>query len=390
MADIGVFHTDLMAGGGAEAVGANTLEALQSAGHDVTLYTVADIDIPSLNDAYGTAVKSGLRVRQPAPVSRSAVDGLTAVARLTTDITDLPLLRRAVVERRLARSIGASHRLLVSTDGQFAAPLPVVQYVHFPYFSAAAMKQYGTRFAERQYPQYHQLCRTIRPDTNHTASRTVTNSAWTADVITETLDISPTVIPPPVRTADFAPPAWDDMEDGFVCIGRIHPLKRQHVVIDIVDRLRQADADVHVHLIGAAGNDDYYQQIRALAEDRPYVHLEGRVSRTRLVTLIETHRYGIHARRFEHFGIAIAEMIAGQTIPFVHASGGQQTLVAHTDDLLYDSPNEATTKIKAVRSTPERHHQITQHLQETVKKYDQKQFKDRMKQIIDQTLAQLR
>ncbi|WP_436930054.1 glycosyltransferase [Halosimplex halobium] len=399
MADIGVFHAGLMAGGGAEAVAANTLQALHGAGHELTVYTADDPDFATLDETFGTALSTGnsagdespIDVEQPASTARLAVDRLTDAARAVTGVTDLPLLRRAVMERRVVRQQD-SHDLLVSTDGQLAARGPTLEYVHFPYFEPAAMRRYGTRFEESLYPQYHRLCRMLRPTETGTPADsdtpvTVTNSRWTASVLAETTGKSAKVVAPPVGVADFDPPEWGSQTDGIVCLGRIHPLKRQHVAIEIVDGLREAGIDTHLHLIGPSGSDEYVDRIERLAGDRGYVHLEGRVSRDRLVELIETHRYGVHARRFEHFGIAVAELVAGGTIPFVHDSGGQTEIVGDRDELTYGSPAEAIRKMKRIHSKNGHQRSLQSELVASATQYGRERFRSEITAVVETAIT---
>ncbi|QLH81256.1 glycosyltransferase [Halosimplex pelagicum] len=402
MADIGVFHAGLMAGGGAEAVAANTLQALHDAGHELTVYTADDPNFVALDETFGTdlstAVTTGsespIDVKQPASTARLTVDRLTDAARTVTGVTDLPLLRRAVMERRVVRQQD-SHDLLVSTDGQLAACGPALEYVHFPYFEPAAMRRYGTRFEESLYPQYHWLCRMLRPDetgapTGSDSTITVTNSRWTAAVLAETTRKSANVVAPPVGVADFDPPEWGSQADGIVCLGRIHPLKRQHVAIEVVDGLREAGIDTHLHLIGPSGSDEYVDRIERLAAERSYVHLEGRVSRDRLVELIETHRYGVHARRFEHFGIAVAELVAGGTIPFVHDSGGQIEIVEDRDELTYTSPSEAIRKMKRIRSSNEHQQSLQSELVASASHYSRERFRSEITSLVEAAITNAR
>lgn len=391
MADIAVFHASIMAGGGAEAVGAYAVQSLASSRHDVTLYSTDTVNIDILNNRHGTAIPKNIPIEQPAKLRRFSVDAFTAALASLTGITDLPLFRRAVIERALALTIGGNHDLVVSTDGPFAAPDPVVEYVHFPYYDEEAMRRYDTRFSERLYPAYHRVCRALRPSKSKQKSGensiTLTNSQWTADVIESSQKHSPAVVYPPVRTDDFDPPPWDDMEDGFVSIGRIHPLKRQHMAIEIVDELRARGVETHLHLIGACGSEEYLETLHSKAKTRPYIHIEGEVSRSRLVELVEIHRYGLHARQFEHFGIANAEMIAGETIPFVHDSGGQVEVVPDPDRLAYESVEDAARKAENVIESLDLQSHVREQFEDRRTKFSQERFQEAFLSHVDRALS---
>lgn len=378
MADIGVFHNTLAAGGGAEAVGAHSIATLLNEGHAITLYTDTPVDITAVNAYHGTAI-------DPAALDTHLLDGLSLqVAQYGIDavttiagIEDMPLLRNALAERRLRR-YSSEHDMLFSTQGELFAS-NAIQYIHFPYYSAQAMRRYGARFEERGYSAYHRLCRAVKP-LDVPPAVTLTNSSWTADVIEEVYGLDATVLYPPVRVKAFDPPPWEDREDGFVAVGRIHHLKRQALLIEIVDGLRERGIETHLHIVGPVGEGEYARRVRRLTAERGYVTLEGAVSRNRLVNLLETHRYGLHGRQFEHFGIAVAEMIAAGMVPFVPDSGGQVEVVggaAHT----YGGVDEAIRKITEVVTTPRVQRQLQQDRPAT--RYGIDRFEQRLQRIVE-------
>jgi glycosyltransferase involved in cell wall biosynthesis len=377
MADVGVFHNSLAAGGGAEAVGAHAIATLLAAGHDVTLYTDGPVDLAAVNAYHGTDIDaSELSVHVLRSVGlRAANRGIDAVTALA-GVEDLPLLRNAVADRATRRA--ADHDVLVSTQGELFAS-DAIQYVHFPYYSERAMRQYGTRFNERGYPVYHRLCRAVKP-LDESPAATLTNSRWTADVITEAYGLDATVLYPPVRTEAFDPPPWADREAGFVAVGRVHHLKRQAILIEIIDGLREQGIETHLHIVGPTGHGDYARRVRQLVAAREYVTLEGAVSRNRLVDLLETHRYGLHGRRFEHFGIAVAEMVATGMVPFVPDSGGQVEVVG-SPELTYRDSDEAVRNIAEIITTPRRQRQLRQDCSAT--RYGIDRFEQRLRHAVE-------
>ena len=60
--------------------------------------------------------------------------------------------------------------------------------------------------------------------------------------------------------------------------------------------------------------------------------------------LLRGHRFGIHCRSHEPFGIAVAELAAAGCVTFVPDGGGQVEIVDHPD-LIYTSPEAAIEKI---------------------------------------------
>jgi len=385
MADIGVIHASLGADGGAEAVATQTVAALVDAGHDVTVYTTDSPSITDLNETHGTTLPASLPIKTPATVSTRAVETCTSVVSKTTHVEDLPLLRQTAFERVVERRYSDTHDLLVCTHGEFSVE-DAIEYVHFPYFSAEAMQRYGPRFDEQLYPTYHRLCRALKQRDQTAATTTLTNSQWTADVVAETLGRDARVVYPPVDTDAFEPPDWDDQESGFVAVGRIHPLKRQHQLVDIIDQLRADGVETHLHIVGPSGSDTYSRRLAARAAKRSYVHVEGKLPRADLVELLEGHRYGLHGRHFEHFGIAVGEIAASGALPFVHASGGQQEVVHHTDDLCYTDVPDAVETIKQVMTSAHRQQELRDVLRSRIQEFATDRFRAEITNVISEQI----
>ena len=104
---------------------------------------------------------------------------------------------------------------------------------------------------------------------------TLVNSDWTSREIKHRYGIDALTIYPPVRV-DFEGIPWNERENGFVCIGRLVPEKGIHKIIEILKIVRQQGDDVHLHVIGKSGDDQYYQHIEELcASNKEWVFLEG-------------------------------------------------------------------------------------------------------------------
>ena len=83
------------------------------------------------------------------------------------------------------------------------------------------------------------------------------------------------------------------------------------------------------------------------------VGVSSRKSRARgTARLISTHRYGLHAMEAEPFGMAVAELLSGGCIPFVHDGGGQVEIVDHDPRLIYNSVADAAGKISSDPARP--------------------------------------
>lgn len=349
---VAVYHP-YFGDGGAESVCLHVLEALQDE-YDPTLFTMCEVDLAAQNDYFDTAV------RETIPVVTLGMTGRLLRASMAVSERavgrQLRHLHAAVFGRFVRRVVDAEFDLVVGTDGAFVTDLPsikyVQQYVHYPHSARAGDG------ATPSLPQrlYDRLLRTVAGDDGSGRPPTwVGNSAWTSAVVESVCDVTARTVYPPVVTDEFDPLPWDDREDGFVCLGRVSPVKNVERNVEIVDRLRERGHDVHLHVVGpATPGDAYADRIAALAATRPHVVLEGAVSRERLVELVTTHRYGLHGTEEEHFGIAVAELVAGGTIPFVPNSGGQTEVVDGLDAVCYDSVADAVSKADAVLSDPGR------------------------------------
>lgn len=375
MARIAVAHTDLTAKGGGEGVCVNVLEALQD-DHDVTLLTLVDPDLGELNDYFRTDV-ADVAVRTP--------PGVAALL----DRLDEPRynLRNALLNRFVAR-----HRdrfdLAFGTDNELGVAGTLVQYVHTPRFARLVVSK---RVGEDSFVDhaYDRLCWRLGGfDPERIRSSTVlANSGWMADVVQDAYGVRPAVVHPPVDTRGFAAASrpWDDRDPGFVTVGRLARYKNVLDAVEILDRVRDRGHDVHLHLVGPGYDDEYAREVARAASEREYVRVEGELPRAELVDLVCRHRYGLHAKRHEHFGMAVAELVAGGTVPFVPDDGGQREIVG-SDRLTYSTIPEAVDRIERVLSNPDLARDLRRGPREIEREYGRERFHREVRSIVDGAL----
>ncbi|MFC7157350.1 glycosyltransferase family 4 protein [Halomarina halobia] len=378
MAQVAVAHVDLGAKGGGEAVCMNVLEALRSE-HDVTLLTLTDPDFDELNAYYRTDV-GDIAVRRPRR-SKRLLDALEGAAGVT-----LYNLRNALLNRFVARH-AAAFDATVGTDNELSVPGPLVQYVHTPRFARLVVsKRVGEdSFVDHAYDRLSYRiggydAKTIR------GSHLLTNSSWMADVVQDAYDARPEVVHPPVDTRGFEPRPWEEREEGFVTIGRLARYKNLEDVIAIVDGVRERGHDVHLHLVGPAYDEAYRERLASLAAERPHVSIEGELPRERLVELVCAHRYGLHAKRHEHFGLAVAELVAGGALPFVPANGGQRDIVDGRDHLTYDTVEGAIETIDRVLSSPELRTDLRPDPKSVERRFGRERFQREVREVLGDAL----
>ena len=340
MEDLAVIHMDLMAKGGGEAVCMNVLETLQDE-YEVTLLTLTEPDIPELNEYFNTNVDS-------ITIQRAGY-----VAPLLQERYGLKyyILQNALLGRYAKRHVD-DFDLLVSTINELGLESNSVQYIHFPFDWTVSLNNREHIFQPTVEEDclYERLCTCIAgvDRTDIQSNTLLANSGWTADVVEDAYGTRPRVVYPPIDTDEFTDREWDARDPGFVTVGRIERSKRICELIEIIDGVRGRGHDTHLHVIGPTVDEGYYEEVESMARSREYVDLEGEIPRSELVERICSHRYGIHGKEYEHFGMAVAELAAGGTIPFVPANGGQHTIVRDREELLYESTEDAVERIDRV------------------------------------------
>jgi glycosyltransferase involved in cell wall biosynthesis len=374
MTTIAVVHPNLMTRGGAENVCMHVLEALQT-DHDLTLFTLTQPDIDALNRFFRTNV-SPLEIR----LAGTLGPGLSR----TLDHR-LSRLQAAFLGRYVHRHV-EEYDLVFSTKNEFMLPAPSIQYIHSPQFAEADP---GIDRINPTQRMYNRFCDRVAGPTEQTlrSSRYLANSEWTADAFAETYGVSAETVYPPVDGSKFPERSWTEREPGFLTIGRIGPSKHILENMDLVAELRARGHDVHLHVVGPTTDAEYSDQVEDEAEGREYVSVEGAVEHDELVELIAGHRYGLHGRPFEHFGIAVAELIAGGTIAFAPNSGGQREILNEDSRLLYDSSADAIEKIDRVLSEQPLQETLREDLRDTQTMFSRQQFVENVRGIVNEVIA---
>ncbi|UPV76436.1 glycosyltransferase family 4 protein (plasmid) [Halorussus limi] len=373
---------DLMSKGGGEAVAMNVLEALQG-DHDLTLLTLTDPDLRELNDYFDTSVDVG----------SLTVERAGYLAPWLNDRFGLKyyVLQNALLGR-YARRHSDEYDLLVSTINELGLESNAVQYVHFPFDWTVSCDDREHIFhpTVEEDSLYERLATRVagvdREDIRQNAL--LANSGWTADVVEDAYGTRPEVVHPPIDTREFEDLPWSEREDGIVTVGRIERSKRIKELIRITEGVRERGRDLHLHVIGPTVDEEYREEVEALASGRDYVELEGEVPREELVERICTHKYGIHGKEYEHFGMAVAELAAGGAIPFVPNEGGQHAIVDDREELLYGSVADATEKIARVAADPDLQRELREPMGPSAirRRFGRRRFQRRIREIVAEAM----
>ncbi|NHN58562.1 MULTISPECIES: glycosyltransferase [Halorussus] len=236
--------------------------------------------------------------------------------------------------------------------------------------------------------QHDLLCRRLaRFSAGRVTSNTLcTNSNWTASIIERAYDVNPRIIYPPVDTKGFVNRSWDTRENGFITLGRISREKNVLEIIEIIREIRTKGHDVHLHLVGPIPDTSYAMSVRKQVAQNDFVFLEGALPRTELVDFICRHRFGLHGMTQEHYGMAVAELVAAGTIPFVPNGGGQREIVNKNELLLYDTPDEAISKIDNILSNPAQCQRVREELAKSANYFSPGQFQSEFFSLVNNSI----
>lgn len=381
MYKIAVYHP-FYGNGGAESVCMHVLEALQD-DYDLEFISMEPVDIETENDYIGTNVNPNIETSQLGVVGQSLDRSMNLIDRAVG--RNFGRLHAAMFSRFGGRQ--SEFDLIFSTHGELVTKIPSIQYIHFPWYSRALLPE-ELKPSSPIANTYNRVCDLLAGHDPAAVrrQRLLTNSNWTADLLEKLYGMRPETVYPPVRTEEFNPRPWGHRENGFVCVGRLAPSKNIHRNVKIVDQLRDRGHDVHLHVVGPTSEGSYGERIADLAANRSHIHLEGRIPRERLVDLLCTHRYGIHGMEREHFGIAVAELVAGGAIPFIPSDGGQVEIVDSLESITYDSETEAVKKADQVLRDPDRQQEIREALPDVQMNFGPERFKQRIRGIVAETI----
>ncbi|MFZ0964141.1 MAG: glycosyltransferase family 4 protein [Terriglobia bacterium] len=371
--------------GGSEAVALWSAEALK-ADHRVSLIAAGEVDLARLNLYYGTHLNTDEITIVPVPLPF----GLARAAGFAA-------LRGRLVQRFLQR-IPEDYDVLIGCYGPMDVGSPAIQIIQDFSFSEEWRARLDPVLFERRglasegsmsRKFYLRLCDWVSPVNEEAWKRNLTlvNSKWTCDIMKESYGIESKVVYPPVA-CDFPAIPLRDRDNGFVCLGRVAPEKRVDVIIRILAQLRQRGHRVHLHILGGLDESPYATKVKTLAEQhKDWVFLEGWAMGQRKIDLLAGHRYGIHGRGNEPFGIAVAEMVLAGCIVFVPQGGGQMEIVNHPA-LVYENEADAVEKIDTVLTHEAKQENLHNHLCLGSDRFSVKTFVGTMQDVVARFLEE--
>lgn len=383
-ARIAVVHPG-MGLGGSESPVLWTLQALKD-DYDVTLITTGEVDLARLNAYYGTRLApADLAVQYaPMPIGLRSTEKLVGL--------------KGSFFQRYVRRVAADFNVMISCYGpmdfgrrgiQMIADFAFVDELRFSLHPGVrSWKQwwYG-RSPLRQLYLY--ICGIVNGASPGGWKRNLNlaNSDWSARLLRDRFGVESQTLYPPVEN-DFPQIDSAKRDNGFVCLGRISAEKRVDSIIEILSRVRQRGNDIHLHVLGGVDDSPYGARVRSLAErNREWIFLEGWAIGDEKKKLLASHRYGIHGRENEPFGIAVGEMVNAGCIVFVPNGGGQVEIVDHPA-LVFRDDADAVDKIDAVLKSSAEQEKLSHHLRQSASRFTPGAFQAQIHQVVSEFLKE--
>ncbi len=332
--------------GGSEARALWLLQALRQ-DHDLTLITLGEVDLSSLNAYYGTDLAD-----EDFTIDRPRC-GRWLARRRRGDALRGALLHRFVRRR------SASFDLCVSAHNPLDFGRRSVQFVaDFSFLPATRQRLHGHTAAlegggllralgRRGYAALVRLVRG-RPAAASAVGEDdvlVANSSFASEVLERDIRrrCSHVIYPPVAGPLGGAP--VHAREAVFVSIGRVSREKRIEEQIAILRAVRERGHDVTLRIHGGPLEGGYAERVRRLVSaEGGWVTWEGWIGGAAKWDLLQGARFGIQTCRGEAFGISAAEMVRAGCIVFVPTNSGPAEIVAD-DRLTFDGPDQAVDRV---------------------------------------------
>lgn len=333
---IAVVHPYVSVKGGAEVVCASVLKFLVMNGGCCTLFTCDSAD--QAKGALFELTEMSFDDLEVVTVS-SALLWLLALKKPAA-LIGYALCHR-LLRKRIARG-GDGFEAIVSTYGELdvATDVPAFCFVHYPIFLPRESARIGGRLTRFPFVRrlYTQAARRLA-EFSAIAPQTVvlTNSEWTRAEIERAGCLSQIeVIYCPVKgfPRGACRAEWmavgAQRPDGRVKVASLGRLVGYKGHGELVAALRMVHAETGQRfdlLFAGRGNEADVAEIERLSCDAVAVQVLLNGSRDEIGAALGDVHFGVSAFQFEHFGIAVAELMATGVQMFVPRGGGQVEIV---------------------------------------------------------------
>lgn len=366
--------------GGGNGVAPWMLQALVP-DHDVTVLSWTPVDVAPINRFFGTSLDQRDFVTRTVPGWWQLLDRLPI---------PVALLRSSLL-MRYARRLVHDFEVVLGVHNEVDYGRRGIQYVHYPAY-LRPRPAVDFRAYHRLAPllnAYYALADRIAGFSAERMKRNLTlaNSQWTAGLIERQLGINALTLYPPV--ADPLPGRpWSERRAAFLAIGRLSPEKEYERIIRIVAEVRRVHPQLTLTIVGTWDrfSQGYYERLRGLSHSignsTSWLRIERNLSRAALRELMAGTRYGIHAMREEHFGMAPAEMVRSGMIVWVPNGGGQVEIVGDAPTLRYDDDAQAIQQILTVLGDEGEQSRLREHLAKQGERFGTARFMRELRDVV--------
>jgi len=376
-------HASLNLRGGAERLSIILMNALQKAGHRVTLITTDKTQWPRLRETHGlTCTIEDEQYVYPRELMTPA---MTSRAMWT--------FAMYLVKSRLVRA-REQYDVTINTSGEIINVGEDVAYVNavpmrlaYTYPDVLPTQTPWWRCGSQSYD------RLLRPlDATNSNTQFVTNSTFLKSILSHQLGRQAIVVYPPVDVESFTPVSRHRTRESLVVtVSRFRPGKTLEVIPAIAHR-------VHARfvILGPSdhGSKTTIQNLQRLArrwkvQDR--IQLRTNEPRSALIRWVSQAKVLLHTQVFEAFGMAVVEAMAAGCVPLVPEQGGPWTDILKQEPgrygYAYGNAAEAANKIRLLLEDEALRRDVAARACQRAEAFTTDRFTRRMVQIVEEAYA---
>ena len=352
---IGIIHGFVGGGGGTEKTLYAIIDALTEGGHQVTLYTISK---PSIK-----------------------IPGIKIISTLPFHLPVFGLYQRYMESKLIVKA--KDEDLIIQASGGLVLPekkdQKVIIYCHHDFQNET--KKDITKYKGAwswYYKPYYILSQKFVNHIHDENILFISNSKFIQDSIKQKFSKNSVVIYPPVELELFKSDI--KKENSVITVSRYSQEKNLEFAIDAFQ-----DIDIKYTLIGNTKtkvNKLYYEKILSRINDIPSkISLLKNVERSKVVENLQRSKVYFHASP-ETFGISVVEGIAAGCVPIVPDNSAHKETVP-IDEIRYKPNNKKDVQEKIKKAIAGDYDNLIKPLQDSLKNYDKKTFKDDLLNFIE-------
>jgi glycosyltransferase involved in cell wall biosynthesis len=353
---IGIIHGFVGGGGGTEKTLYAIIEALIGGGHKVTLYTISK---PSVQ-----------------------IPGIKIISTLSFHLPVFGLYQRYMESKLIEKA--NDEDLIIQASGGLVLPRKknqkIIIYCHHDFQNETKkdMTKYKGAWSW-YYKPYYILSQKFVKQINDENILFISNSKFIQDSIKNNFSKDSLVIYPPVESDVFRNDS--PKEKSAITISRYSQEKNLEFAIDVFQ-----DIDVSYTIIGntkARVNKIYCKKIasKLLNLKKSKISLLQNIERNQVVDSLKKSKVYFHASP-ETFGISVVESIAAGCVPIVPDNSAHKETVP-INELRYRSDDRKDAEEKVNKALAGDYDKLVKPLQNSLKNYDKKTFKDALLNFIE-------